>query len=242
MLRVPAAVAEPTAACFLQFAGTDIWRNGAFAYGGLLWAQSGLDAEGIILKLIFSGGRYDYPSGTLQTNLGGTLISAAALPGWHFARDGFDVRLYASPVVQDYRSTPYDPGSRLHGGYVGGQFVADVWYEPTTATTVALNGSVLSIGPTGGCARPWAGGCSSRSMSVPRRRASGVPTSSSRGSARISPAGAFTRSNGRLRAALSWTRFAATGCTSASASARATSLQPFSSQAQARTTQSWPPY
>jgi len=51
--------------------------------------------------------------------------------------------------VQDYRSTPYDPGSRLHGGYVGGQFVADVWYEPTTAIMVALNGSVLSIGPTG---------------------------------------------------------------------------------------------
>jgi hypothetical protein len=51
--------------------------------------------------------------------------------------------------VQDYRLTPYDPGSRLHGLYFGGQAAADIWYQPTANTMAALNGSVSSIGPTG---------------------------------------------------------------------------------------------
>jgi hypothetical protein len=31
---------------FLAFTGTDIWRYGAFLYGGLLWSPAGLDADG----------------------------------------------------------------------------------------------------------------------------------------------------------------------------------------------------
>jgi hypothetical protein len=30
----------------LLFAGTDIWRDGAFLYGGELWSPAGLDHEG----------------------------------------------------------------------------------------------------------------------------------------------------------------------------------------------------
>ena len=147
--NVPARAEEPKLATFLLFAGTDLWRDGAFLYGGALWAPASLDRDGFILKLIFSGGGYDYPSDTLQTKVGGTLTSAAALPGWHVARDGFDLKLYAGPVAQDYRSTPYDPGSRLHGSYIGGQFAADIWYQPNAATMIAVNGSIFSVGPTG---------------------------------------------------------------------------------------------
>ena len=47
------------------------------------------------------------------------MLSGAAMPGWRFVRGGLTVSLFAGPVVQDYRLTPYDPGSRLHGLYVG---------------------------------------------------------------------------------------------------------------------------
>lgn len=30
----------------LLFAGTDVWRDGAFLYGGLLWSPGGFDVDG----------------------------------------------------------------------------------------------------------------------------------------------------------------------------------------------------
>jgi len=139
----------PNNPSFLLFAGTDLWRDGAFVHGGLLWSPAGLDADGFTLKLLLSGGGYTYPSGGLRTDVDGTMLSAAALPGWRMTRDGITIGLYAGPVVQDYRLTPYDPGSRLHGPYGGAQFAADVWYQPSPVTMLALDGSVASIGPTG---------------------------------------------------------------------------------------------
>ncbi len=65
------------------------------------------------------------------------------------ARNALTVGLFAGPVVQDYRLSPYDPGSRLHGLYVGAQLATDVWYQPTATIMAALNGSLVSIGPTG---------------------------------------------------------------------------------------------
>jgi hypothetical protein len=133
---------------FLLFAGTDLWREGAFLDGGLLWSPAGLNADGFTLKLILSGGGYTYPSAGLHTDVDGTTLSAAALPGWRFTRDGIAVGLYAGPIVQDYRLTPDDPGSRLRGLYAGAQSAADVWYQPSAETMVAFNGMIASIGPT----------------------------------------------------------------------------------------------
>ena len=50
---------------FLLFSTTDLWRHGGFAHGGVLWAPSGLDQEGPVLKLMFGGGIYHYVSGAL---------------------------------------------------------------------------------------------------------------------------------------------------------------------------------
>jgi len=36
----------PSNPSFLLFAGTDLWRDGAFANDGLLWSPAGLDAGG----------------------------------------------------------------------------------------------------------------------------------------------------------------------------------------------------
>jgi hypothetical protein len=134
---------------FLAFTGTDIWRDGDFLYGGLLWSPAGLDANGFTLKLLLDGGGYSYVSGASGENIDGNKFSAAALPGWHFARSGLGVSLFAGPVVQDYRQTPADPASRLHGFYVGAQSAADIWYQPNALTMAALSGAIASIGPTG---------------------------------------------------------------------------------------------
>jgi len=139
----------PENSSFLLFAGTDLWRYGAFFNGGLLWSPAGLDADGFTFKVLLSGGNYSYISGGLQENIDGTMLSAAALPGWRFRRDGLTVSLFAGAVVQDYRLTPDDPGSHLHGSYIGAQFAADVWYQPSAATMAALSGAIASIGPTG---------------------------------------------------------------------------------------------
>ena len=104
---------------------------------------------GFTLKLLVNGGGYSYNSGELQTDVHGTTLSGAAMPGWRFVRGGLTVTLFAGPVVQDYRLSPYDPGSRLHGLYAGGQFATEVWYRPTANIMAAVNGAVASIGPTG---------------------------------------------------------------------------------------------
>ena len=82
-----AAADGPGNPSYLLFGGTDLWRDGAFLYGGMLWSPGGLDdngrrAPGFTFKLLMSGGDYTYPSGTLGTEVNGAMASAAALPGW----------------------------------------------------------------------------------------------------------------------------------------------------------------
>ena len=36
----------PNVPSFLLFAGTDLWRYGAFFYGGTVWSPAGLDTSG----------------------------------------------------------------------------------------------------------------------------------------------------------------------------------------------------
>jgi hypothetical protein len=144
-----AAAGAPAQASFLLFSGTDIWRYGAFLYGGLIWSPAGVDADGFTFKLLLDGGQYSYVSSELQESIGGTKLSAAALPGWRFTREGLTVTLFAGPVAQNYRLTPADPGSRLHGFHLGGESAADIWYQPNANTMAALNGAIASIGPTG---------------------------------------------------------------------------------------------
>ena len=41
-----AETASPNTPNFLLFTGTDLWRYGAFFYGGTLWSPGGLDSGG----------------------------------------------------------------------------------------------------------------------------------------------------------------------------------------------------
>lgn len=140
------AAALPT---FLFSAGSDLWRDGSFLYGGALWAPAGLDRDGFALKTLLSGGRYSYEAGDLATTVDGTLMSAAALPGWRFNRDGISVSVFAGAVLQNYRLKPYDPGSRLHGFYSGGEITTELWSQPTAHSMAAASATFASIGPSG---------------------------------------------------------------------------------------------
>jgi hypothetical protein len=139
----------PSSPSFLLFTGTDLWRYGAFFYGGTVWSPDGIDSDGFTLKLLLDGGGYTYVSGDLHGDVDGALLSAAAMPGWRFIRDGLTVSVFAGPVAQDYRLTPADPGSRLRGFYVGAQAATEVWYQPAANLMASVNGAIASIGPTG---------------------------------------------------------------------------------------------
>ena len=144
-----AAAGAPGNTGLLIFAGTDFSAFGSFLDGGLLWSPGGLDADGFTFKALLNGGGYTYHSDGLHASVDGTLLSAAVLPGWRFTRNRVTVTLFAGPTVQNYQLTPFDPGSRLHGFYVGALVAADIWYQPSSATMIALNGAVASVGPTG---------------------------------------------------------------------------------------------
>jgi hypothetical protein len=148
LLCAAAARAEadgPSNPFFLLFAGNDLWRDGAFLNGGTLWSPAGLDKDGFTLKILLNGGLYTYPSGALRTDVDGTLISVSALPGWRITTAGITIGVYAGPIVQDYRLSPFDPGSLLHGFYTGAQLATDVWYQPSPTSMIALDAAIASI-------------------------------------------------------------------------------------------------
>src|SRR5688572_14943138 len=83
------------AARFLLFSGTDLWRQGGFAHGGVLWSPGGLDREGFVLKVTAGGGAYRYISGALgNAEVTGRQFSGSVLPGWRFTRDQLTVTAF----------------------------------------------------------------------------------------------------------------------------------------------------
>lgn len=142
----PARAGDDGGTQWLLFSGGDIWRNGAFSNGGLLWSPGGLDREGFTLKTVLSGGLYRYSSGALAgEQVVGTEYAAQILPGWHFKRDGFEAKAFLGLDLQDHRLAPDDPSSRLRGASVGARIAMDLWSEPTPASMIAADGSLSTI-------------------------------------------------------------------------------------------------
>jgi hypothetical protein len=140
-----AATDAPDNRSFLYFAGSDLWFHGAFLNGGMLWSPAGLARDGFTFKALIAGGGYDYPTAGRTADIDGTLLSASALAGYRWSGERLTVDLFAGPIAQDYKLTPDDPNSRLRGRYLGGQFAADVWYQPNPATMLAFDTSIASI-------------------------------------------------------------------------------------------------
>ena len=142
----PAAGEDDDVARILLFSGRDIWRNGAFAHGGLVWGPYGFEDGAPLFKLLLSGGVYRYDAG----DLGGRRVVGAegiaqALPGFQVKRGHVEARIFFGPEYQIHRLWPDDPGNRLRGRTFGLRFAIDFWGEPTRTTMVAGDASLSSI-------------------------------------------------------------------------------------------------
>ncbi len=130
---------------YLLFSGFDLWREGGFAHGGVLWSPTGLGRDGFTFKLLIAGGRYQYPSG--NTEIRGHQMLGSAMPGWRFVGDRGELTLFAGVDLQSHRFTPDDPTNNLRGDHVGGRIGADFWSEPVDWLMVAGSISASNIGP-----------------------------------------------------------------------------------------------
>ena len=134
---------------FLFFAGSDLWHNGSFTHGGVLWAPNGLDQEGFVAKLVFGGGTYRYESGFLaNAEVFGREFTASVLPGWRFRKDSFILTVFAGLDVQDHRLSPDDPSNKLRGTSAGFRGGFELWYEPNAGTMVSADVFSTMIGPS----------------------------------------------------------------------------------------------
>jgi hypothetical protein len=145
MLGVASAGEDDDAQTML-FSGRDIWRNGAFAYGGFVFAPGGLDQDGLLVKILVSGGLYRYDA----ANLGGARVTGAewvaqVLPGWRIKRGDAEFKFFMGPDIQVHRLRPDDPENKLRGRSFGLRMAAEFWYEPTPNTMIASDVSLSSI-------------------------------------------------------------------------------------------------
>lgn len=130
----------------MLFNGRDIWRNGAFAYTGLLLAPGGFEDDGFMLKLLTSGGAYRYNA----DSLGGDRVIGAewllqALPGFRIKRGQAEMKFFFGPEWQLHRLWPDDPGNSLRGRSLGLRISGELWYEPSPRTLVVGDASLSSI-------------------------------------------------------------------------------------------------
>ena len=139
----------PDQARFLLFSGSNIWRDGNFVHGGLLWAPEMLDRNGPVLKLVFGGGLYRYKSGALNdADVRGAMLSGFILPGWRFIRDGVTITAFVGADWQRHWLFPNDPSAGLRGNYLGVRTGFEFWWQPAPEMMLAMDGSVSSIGPS----------------------------------------------------------------------------------------------
>jgi hypothetical protein len=131
---------------FLLFSGADLWRDGQFMHGGLLWSPDGLDRDGFTLKAMISGGRYRYVSGALNNSwVTGTEEDVQLLPGWRFKRGQLELKVFAGLDIKNDVTSPHDPDAQLHGTSLGARAAVNLWFEPTPATMFAADASLSSI-------------------------------------------------------------------------------------------------
>ncbi len=143
----PCRADEDDDARIILYSGRDIWRNGAFAYGGLIFGPGGFEQDGLLFKVLLSGGLYRYDAG----NPGGDKVIGAEwltqlLPGWRIKRGPIEAKIFFGPEYQFHRLWPDDPDNRLRGRALGLRFAIELWAEPTTETMAAADASLSSVG------------------------------------------------------------------------------------------------
>jgi len=150
LLSPPPAVADDIEdARAIIFSGRDVWLNGAFLNGGVLWSPTALDEDGLLFKFMLSGGLYRYNAGDLGgERVIGSEWAVQLLPGWHIKRGTFEVKVFMGPEFQQYHLSPNAPGNLLNGSKFGLRVSGEVWDEPTVTTMIAADASLGTIDNT----------------------------------------------------------------------------------------------
>ncbi|HEY6383386.1 MAG TPA: cellulose biosynthesis protein BcsS [Pseudolabrys sp.] len=130
----------------MLFSGRDLWRHGGFVHGGFVFAPSGFDQDGLLLKLLFSGGIYRYRASDLgDRHVIGVGVLSQVLPGWRIKRGNAEFKVFFGPEFQKHYLSPDDPSNRLRGTSIGLRIAAELWHEPTLETMIAADVSLSSI-------------------------------------------------------------------------------------------------
>jgi hypothetical protein len=147
MAAAPARADDIEDARVIVFSNRDVWLNGAFLSGGVLWSPTALDDDGLLLKFMLSGGLYRYDAGDLGgERVIGSQWQVQVLPGWHVKRGTFEAKVFWGPEYQHTRLSPDDPGNNLRGGKFGLRFSTELWDEPTATTMIAADASLSTVG------------------------------------------------------------------------------------------------
>ena len=141
----PAAASDSDDPRIMLFSGRDLWRNGAFAHGGVVIAPAGLDQDGLLLKIVLAGGLYRYDARNLGERVVGTEWLAQVLPGWRIKRGDVELKVFMGSEIQSHHLWPDDGENRLRGLSYGVRVAAEAWYEPSAETMVAADFSLSSI-------------------------------------------------------------------------------------------------
>lgn len=145
----PARADDVEDARAIVFSGRDVWLNGAFLNGGVLWSPTALDEDGLLFKFLLSGGLYRYNAGDLGgERVIGSEWAVQLLPGWHIKRGTFEAKVFMGPEFQQHRLSPDDPGNQLNGSKIGLRLAGEIWYEPTSQSMIAADASLGTIGST----------------------------------------------------------------------------------------------
>lgn len=158
VVAVPARAADDEDATVILFSGRDLWRNGAFAYGGLLVAPGGFEDDGLMFKLVLSGGLYRYNADSLggQEVLGSEMVGQI-MPGWRIKRGGVEAKIFFGLDIERHTLWPDDPGNKLRGSDIGARFAAELWCEPTERTMITgdLSFSTIATNNSARAAYGW---------------------------------------------------------------------------------------
>ena len=113
----------------------------------MLYAPDGFEQDGLLFKLLISGGLYRYNAGDLGgEQVVGAEMTAQVLPGFRVARNHFEAKIFFGPEYEHHRLWPDDPGNRLRGPAFGLRVAIDLWDEPTANTMLAGDASLSTVG------------------------------------------------------------------------------------------------
>jgi hypothetical protein len=142
----PARADSNEDARIMLFSGRDLWRNGGFVNDGFVFAPSGLDHDGLLLKIMFSAGLYRYEaSNPGGQHVIGTEFLSHILPGWRIKRGDAEIKVFFGADLQKHYLRPDDPSNRLRGVSLGLRVEGNLWYEPTPGIMIAADVSLSSI-------------------------------------------------------------------------------------------------